>query len=89
MTDAELLVRVKSLNDYGENDYADDKLTEAIIWAKGYLKRAGLKDEVINSDECVGIIAHMVDDYNKRRGISQFVRDSIAQIIMTGGGTGV
>lgn len=80
ITDEEVLASVKELNDYGENDYDDDKLKLGIRDAKMFMLAGGVPSEIVNSDMAVGVIAYYVDDYNRRNGISDFVILKVAQL---------
>lgn len=61
MTDAELLLKVKSaLGITGE--FQDDTLTVYVYEVKAFMKDAGVDDNVINSAAAVGCIARGVSD---------------------------
>lgn len=80
--DAELLVQVKSLLDYGENEYADTKLKLLINGVKQTLLGSGVSEKVVNSVSAVEVIAYMVDDIQRKVGMSDYVQQKITQLRM-------
>lgn len=80
--DAELLVQVKSLLDYGENEYADTKLNLLINGVKQTLLGSGVSEKVVNSVSAVEVIAYMVDDIQRKVGMSDYVQQKITQLRM-------
>lgn len=77
MTKEELLIQVKELLDYGENDLDDTKLNILIDDAKDYLRMNEVDEQLINSEKVVNIIAHYVNE-----GISPFVEQKVTQLRM-------
>lgn len=62
ITDAELLETVKSMMDGITGNYHDRKLQLYIDDVKGYLARAGVRADVMNSSLAVGCITRGVTD---------------------------
>ncbi len=77
-----LLTQVKELNDYGEYDLDDSKLTLLIKAAKNYMRMAGVEEVVINSGSAVDVIAYYVEDISRRQGVSSYVEQRVGQLRM-------
>ena len=84
VSDDELLVQVKALLDYGENEYADTKLKLLINGVKQTLLASGVSEQVVSSVSAVEVIAYMVDDIQRKVGMSDYVQQKIAQLRMVG-----
>lgn len=82
VTDLELLVKVKELNNYGENDFDDGKITSLIIDAKNYLLGAGVSEKLVNSQYAVTVIACYVDDISYNRPLRDYIGQRITQLRM-------
>lgn len=80
VSDDDLLVLVKELNDYGEYDLDDPKLKALISDAKDFLRMGGVCELLVNSKSAVTTIAHYVDDVSRKEGISDFVTQKTAQL---------
>ena len=80
VTEEELLRKVKDLNDYGEYDLDDNKLTALIDDAKNHLRSADIAEVLINSNVAVVVIADMVDSISRKEGISEFALGKISQL---------
>ena len=61
MTDAELLVKVKTALLIG-GTYHDEMLKIYIIEVKDFLKSAGVVNEILQSEKIVGIVSRGVSD---------------------------
>lgn len=92
MTEAELLQSVKS-GLMITTDLFDDVLKIHIRDVKSYLKNAGVKDSVIESEDSVGVILRGVSDlWNNGSGdvnFSPYFRDRATQLALSGGGENV
>ena len=92
MTEAELLKSVKS-GLMITTPLFDDVLKIHIRDVKSYLKNAGVKDSVIESEESVGVILRGVSDlWNNGSGdvkFSPYFRDRATQLSLLGGGENV
>lgn len=92
MTEAELLKSVKS-GLMITTPLFDDVLMIHIRDVKSYLKTAGVKDFVIESEDAVGVILRGVSDlWNNGSGdvnFSPYFRDRATQLSLIGGGENV
>lgn len=88
MTEAELLKNVKS-GLLITTTLFDDVLKIHIRDVKSYLKNAGVKDSVIESEDAVGVILRGVSDlWNNGSGnveFSPYFRDRATQLSLSGG----
>lgn len=82
ITDEELLLMVKQLNDYGDLTEDDVKLQLRIDGAKIHLLSCGVPEAVVNSRAAVEVIASYVDDLNRGKPLSEFVNQKVAQLRM-------
>ena len=82
ITDEELLILVKELNDYGELTEDDTKLQIRIDDAKIYLLSCDVPEAVVNSKAAVTVIAAYVDDLNRGKPLSDFVNQKVTQLRM-------
>lgn len=82
ISEEELLVQVRELNDYGENDLDDPKLKALIVDAKNYLRINEVDELLVNSVSAVNVIAYYVDDMMRKVGISNYVEQRIGQLRM-------
>ena len=80
VTDEQLLINVKALNDYGEYDLDDVKLSILINDAKDFLRLSGVCEKLVNSKSAVSVIAYYIDDISRKEGISDFVIQKTAQL---------
>ena len=90
MTDAELLVKVKTgLMITG--DHFDDVLTLHIEDVKDYMVNAGVHSSLIDSDKSIGAILRGVADLwtNGSSEFSPYFRDKVTQLALVGGGDDV
>ena len=88
MTEAEILAKVKTgLMISGE--HFDEVLRLHIDEVKFYLRTAGVPDEVVDSDESVGVILRGVADlWSNGSGnvtFSPFFYDRVSQLALSGG----
>lgn len=92
MTESELLKNVKS-GLMITTDLFDDVLKIHIRDVKSYLKNAGVKDSVIESEDSVGVILRGVSDlWNNGSGdvkFSPYFIDRATQLSLIGGGNNV
>lgn len=77
MDNQELLIRVKRTNDI-KDGYDDDTILEIIDQVKRDLVRMGVKKEVVNSPDSIGIIAQ---GYWEKRNLKQYTQDFKEQVI--------
>lgn len=88
MTDNEILAKVKSAL-LITTEHFDEVLRVHIDDVKSYLKRAGVKESVINSKESVGVILRGVSDlWNNGSGnvsFSPYFYDRASQLALSGG----
>lgn len=92
MAEIEFLSEIKTgLGITGTN--FDGVLKIHIRDVKSYLKRAGISDEVIDSEESVGVILRGVSDlWNNGSGdvkFSPYFYDRVTQLALSGGGDNV
>ena len=78
--DVDLLMKVKSLNDYGDLEEDDEKLKVLIEDAKDFLRMSGVAEALVNSKAAVSVIAYYVDDITRKAGISDYVIHRITQL---------
>ncbi len=86
MTDVEILSKVKS-GLMITSDHFDVVLTLHINDVKDYLKNAGVKSSVIESEKSVGVILRGVSDLwtNGSSDFSPYFRDRVTQLALIGG----
>lgn len=83
MTNAELLEKIK-IGLMITSPVFDDVLTLHIEEVKDYIKSAGISEEIVNSERCVGVIFRGVSDlWNNGSGtakLSPYFRDRVVQL---------
>lgn len=82
ISDEELLEQVKASNDYGENTYADKKLSILIRGVKEDMRASGLPDQIVNSVSVVDIIALSVDALLRKEEPLPYVKEKITKLRM-------
>lgn len=80
MTDNERLVKVKVADDF-VGDFQDQKIKMKIGEVMSYMRRAGVKESVLESEAAIGCIARGVDDLMVPGGdLSKYFKDCVCQL---------
>ena len=82
ISDDELLIMVKELLDYGDNDFDDNKLRLRIEGAKQFLLMCDVPEVVVNSKASVEVIASYVNDRDLYNDLTDFTLKKVIQLRM-------
>lgn len=77
-----ILIAVKEMLDYGDNDEADSNLKRYIKSIIDYMKKAGVPDKSIMTEDSFDVIALAVEDLKTNKVLSDYVRSRITQLSM-------
>lgn len=81
MTENELLRKVKDAMSIGANNHLDDTLKVYMQACKVYMKKAGVSDATLASDDCVPVIAIGTKNLYKDGVFSEFFYQSVIQLV--------
>lgn len=73
MTEPELIIECKLGLGYQEDAEIDRPISQKINTVKGFMKRAGVSEDILNSPDAVGVIVMGVGDiWNQEAGAVKF-----------------
>lgn len=82
MDEAQILEKVKTMLNYGENDEVNPNVTLYIKGIISYMKKAGVPEATIFEEESLDVIALGVEDMKTTKELSPYVKSRITQLSM-------